>query len=170
MHLLIAFGAILAAILYFVIRARYAVREVRELDRDTKMLQHRAKNGLERLIGSPLSRVRDPRLAATILMIQLVRTGSPITAAERQAIHANMRDRMQVDDPERMFRRAFGYTRERAFFSVFAEELGPLLRSKLNEQERGDLVDMLAEVANAYGEASELQAGSLVRMRKILDR
>lgn len=56
MHLLIAFGAILAAILYFVIRARYAVREVRELDRDTKMLQHRAKNGLERLIGSPLAR------------------------------------------------------------------------------------------------------------------
>lgn len=103
-------------------------------------------------------------------MIQLVRTGSPITAAERQAIHTNMRDRMQVEDPERMFRRAFGYTRERAFFSVFAEELGPLLRSKLKGKERADLVEMLAEVANAYGEASELQAGSLVRMRKILER
>ena len=170
MHLLIAFGAALAAILYFLIRARYAVREVRELDRDTKMLQHRARNGIERLIGSPLSRIRDPRLAATILMIQLVRTGSPITAAERSTIHANMRDRMQVEDTEAMFRRAFGYTRERAFFSIFAEELGPLLRSKLDAQERADLLDMLSEVASAYGEASKLQAGSLVRMRKILDR
>ena len=120
------------------------------------------------VFGSRLERVSDPRLAATILMIQLVRTGSPITAAEKTAIMEIMEDPLGVAQIEDMFVRAWGHTDGSRMFSPVADDLVPMLRRKLTLQERLDLVEILRRVAGAYGEPSELQIEATARLKRRL--
>ena len=161
---------IAAAVLFFMIRANSTVKAVKELDRDTKGIQHRVKGAFQSIVGTPLGRVRDPRLAATILMIQLVRTGSPVTAAEKTKILELMDDPLQIPDASAMFERAWGYTLPRTFFSNTADELLPLLVDRLTIEERRQLIILLTDVANAYNVASELQSAAINRLEKRLLR
>lgn len=121
-----------------------------------------------RLFGSRLERVTDTRLAATILMLQLVRTGSPITAAEKTAIMELMEDPLGIANIETIFVRAWGYTDGSRFFSPVADDLVPMLRRRLTPEERLQLVDMLRAVAGAYGEPSELQLEAIARLKRRL--
>lgn len=166
MHLLLGLLAVAAAICFFVLRANNAVRAAKELNQDTKGLQRRAKTSLEKLVGSKLARVRDPRLAAAILMIQLVRTGSPVTAQEKLVILDLLADPLQVEDRQAMFEKAWEYTQNRAFFSLVSDELLPLLREQLDQQEQLQLIDMLQKTADAYNGASDLQQASINRLKK----
>ena len=140
-----------------------------------------ARNGVQRrtsgpdgdraaftLFGNRLERVADPRLAATILMLQLVRTGSPITAAEKTSIMELMEDPLGIANIEAIFVRAWSYTDGSRIFSPVADDLVPMLRRKLTLQERLDLVEMLRKVAGAYGEPSELQLEAITRLKRRL--
>ncbi len=140
-----------------------------------------SKNGVQRrtsgpdgdraaftLFGNRLERVSDPRLAATILMLQLVRTGSPITAAEKTTIMELMEDPLGIANIEAIFVRAWSYTDGSRMFSPVADDLVPMLRRKLTLQERLDLVEMLRKVAGAYGEPSELQIEATTRLKRRL--
>ena len=165
---LVALLAVLGGIFYLVWRANNAVKSVKELDRDTKGLQRHVRNTAENLIGTKLRRVQDPRLAATILMLQLVRTGSPVTAAEKTKIMELMEDPLRIANIEAIFVRAWSYTEQNRAFSPIADELVPLLRHKLTPDERLELIDMLRKVANAYNEASELQIEAMNRLKRRL--
>lgn len=168
MHILLLFVAVIGGILFWILRAHGTVKHLREVDRDTKGLQRRAKSAIEGIIGTPLGRVRDPRLAAAILMIQLVRTGSPVTAAEKTQILELMESPLAVENVSAMFERAWGYTQARQPFSIVADELLPVLRESLTEPERQQLLDMLARVAGAHSAPSELQREALVRLKRRL--
>jgi uncharacterized tellurite resistance protein B-like protein len=168
MHILIAVAGIIAAVIFFLVRANYAVRAAKELNQDTKGLQRRAHQSFQQIFGTRLSRIRDPQLAATILMIQLVRTGSPVTAQEKTAILDNLADPLGVTSPQAMFERAWGYTENRKFFSLVGDELLPLLRESLTHEEKKQFVEMLEKTANAYSEASDLQQSSISRFKKRL--
>jgi uncharacterized tellurite resistance protein B-like protein len=168
MPVLLGLLAIVGGILYWVIRAHSTVRAVQDINRDTKGLQSRIKYGLQRVIGTPLQRVRDPRLAAVILMIQLVRTGSPVTEAEETTIVELMKHPLGIEDPPSMFGRAWEYTEARRPFSTAADALLPLLRKRLSDDERLDLIDILRQVASAYSEPSELQDEAIVRLKRRL--
>ncbi|MCR4265980.1 TerB family tellurite resistance protein [Nitratireductor sp. ZSWI3] len=168
MHFLIVFLGIVATIAFFIIRAHYAYGVAREINRDTKGLQHRAKRSFQNLVGTRLSRVRDPQLAAAILLIQIVRTGSPVTAQEKTAILDCFHDPMRVENPSAMFAKAWEYTENRAFFSMVADELLPLLRDRLGNTEKQQLVEMLHKVASAYNDVGELQQSSIARLKKRL--
>lgn len=171
MPILLGALGLLLGIMIWIWRAHYTVRAVQELDQDTKALRRRASLGVEDLFGTRLGRVRDARLAATILMIQLVRTGAPITASEKSTILALLEDPLDVEDPGAMFERAWGYTGYRKFFSSTADELLAFLRRQLTPEERLQLVDMLTRVANAYGEASDLQLEAITRLeRRLMSR
>ncbi|WP_204307862.1 hypothetical protein, partial [Klebsiella pneumoniae] len=82
------------------------------------------------------SRIRDPRLAATVLMIQLVRTGAPLTHAERRQIIALLAGPLGIGDPDAMFRKAWRYTRRRGSFPSMADDMVPMLRARLSVDER----------------------------------
>lgn len=168
MPILIAAIAVTAAVLFWILRVHGTVKGLREVDRDTKGLQRRAKSVLEDFVGTPLQRVRDVRLAAVILMIQMVRTGSPITTAEKTRILAYMADPLGIADPSAMFERAWRYTQARRPFSLAADPLLPLLRDSLTETERTDFVAMLTAVAGAHSAPSELQREALARLKRRL--
>jgi uncharacterized tellurite resistance protein B-like protein len=168
MHILIGIIGLAAVILFWTLRAHSTVKAVRDLDRDTKSLQRKAKFGLQNLIGSPYRRIRDPRLAASILMIQLVRTGAPVTADEKLKILELITGTLKIEDPDAMFQKAWRYTRNRGFFSPVADEMVPMLRERLTKHERLQLIDMLQQTASAYGEPSELQAGMIARVKRQL--
>lgn len=168
MHILIAIIGLAAVVLFWTLRAHSTVRAVRDLDRDTKGLQRKAKFSFQNLIGSPYSRIKDPRLAAAILMIQLVRTGAPVTADEKMKILELISETLQIEDPDALFRKAWTYTKQRGFFSPMADELAPMLRERLTRRERLQLIDMLQQTASAYGEPSELQVGMIARLKRQL--
>lgn len=168
MPFLLVAVALLGAILFWVLRAHGTVKQLQEIDRDTKGLQRRAKGAFQDLFGTPLSRVRDVRLAATILMIQIVRTGSPVTATEKTQILECMEDPLAIENVSAMFERAWGYTQARRPFSLVMDELLPLLRDRLTEAERLQLVDMLSKVAGAHSAPGELQREALVRLKRRL--
>lgn len=169
MAIILALAGIVAAVTFFVIRAHSTAQALREVDRDTKGLQHRAKATFQSIIGTPLGRVRDVRLAAVILMIQLVRTGSPVTAAEKSRIQDFMRNPLEIESIAALYEKAWGYTEHRRPFSLVADELVPLLRTALTEPERLHLIEMLDAVASAHSPASELQREALVRLKRRLD-
>ena len=170
MPVLVALAALIGGICFFVWRAHYAVQTVKaakEVDRHTGLGRH-ARNAGSIVFGTCLTRVNDPRLAAVILMLQLVRTGAPVTAAEKTQIMELMEDPLQISNIEMIFVRAWSYTEANRVFSRIADELVPMLRTKLTVDERLQLVDMLRKVANAYGEASELQTEAINRLKRRL--
>ncbi len=167
MPVLLGLMTIFGVVLYWIYRVNSAVDTVNDLDGKTQGLQRHARNiGLD-LFGTRLQRVRDPRLAATILMIQLVRTGA-VTAAERTTIMELMERDLNIAKIQATYVRAWGYTEQNRVFSPIANELVPLLRDKLTIAERGQLIDMLTMVANAYSEASELQVEAIARLKRRL--
>ncbi|KQT50114.1 hypothetical protein ASG52_08620 [Methylobacterium sp. Leaf456] len=168
MPVLIVAITVLAGILFWVLRAHGTVKQIREVDRDTKGLQRRAKSAIQGLIGTPLERVNDVRLAAVILMIQIVRTGSPVTASEKTRILELMENPLQVEAISATFERAWRYTEGRRPFSLVADPLVPLFRERLTEDERLHFVEMLTQVASAHSAPSELQREALVRLKRRL--
>jgi len=78
------------------------------------------------IVGTPLQRVCDVRLAAVILMIQLVRTGAPLTAAEKQVIFALLDDRLRIEDRQVMFERTWPLTEQSRAIRPVADALRPL--------------------------------------------
>lgn len=168
MPALMLLAAVLGGILFWVLRVHGTVRALREVDRDTKGLQGRARSVLHDIFGTQLGRVRDVRLAATILMIQIVRTGSPVTAAEKTQILELMEHPLAVEAISATFERAWGYTQARRPFSLVADELLPLLRESLTGPERAQLVEMLSKVAGAHSSPSELQREAVARLKRRL--
>ena len=165
---LVVLLAIIGGIFYWIWRVNYAVKTVKELHSDTKGLRRRARSTATRLIGTKLQRVQDPRVAATILMLQLVRTGAPVTATEKTQIMELMENPLQIANIETIFVRAWRYTEQNRAFSPIADELVPMLRRKLTPDERMQLIEMLRKVANAYSEASELQVEAMNRLKRRL--
>ena len=171
MPVLVALAALIGTVAYLIWRATYAVQTVqaaKDLDRNTKGLQRHARNAGLTMFGTRLERVQDPRLAATILMLQLVRTGAPVTAAEKTQIMELMESPLAISNIETIFVRAWSYTEQNRVFSPVADELTPLLRKRLTQDERLELIEMLKTVANAYGEASELQVEAINRLKRRL--
>lgn len=120
------------------------------------------------LTRRPLHQLQDVRLAAVILMIQLVRTGAPLTAAEKNVIYELMADPLEIEDRQAMFEAAWQLTDRGRVFSPVADDLTPLLTSRLTMDERLQFIDMLTRVTNAYGEASDLQQEAIVRLKRRL--
>lgn len=168
MPLLLGLVGIIAAILFWVLRVHGTVKGLQAVDRDTKGLQRRAVSTFENIVGTPLQRVRDPRLAATILMIQLVRTGSPLTASEKTRILEFMETPLEIERISATFERAWGYTQARLPFSQVSDQVIPLLRETLTRAERTQLIEMLTQVAGAHSAPSELQREGIARLRRRL--
>lgn len=168
MVVIVAALGILAGILFWILRAHGAAKALGEVNRDTKGLQRKARSALEDIVGTPLKRVRDVRLAGVILMIQIVRTGSPVTAAEKTQILDFMDTPLGIESISATFERAWGYTEARRPFSVAADELLPLLREQLTQAEQLQFVDMLTEVAGAHSPPSELQREAVARLKRRL--
>ncbi|MEE7442367.1 MULTISPECIES: tellurite resistance TerB family protein [Methylobacterium] len=168
MPILLGLIGIIVAGLFWILRTHGTVKGLQEVNRDTKGLQRRAVSTFQNLVGTPLQRVRDPRLAAVILMIQLVRTGSPLTASEKTRILEYMERPLEVDRISATFERAWGYTQARLPFSQVADALAPLLRDALTVSERGELIAMLTQVASAHSPPSELQREGIARLKRRL--
>jgi hypothetical protein len=101
-------------------------------------------------------------------MIQLVRTGAPLTAVEKNVIYELMADPLQIEDRQAMFEAAWQLTDRGRVFSPVADDLTPLLVSRLTMDERLQFIGMLTRVANAYGGASDLQQEAIVRLKRRL--
>ncbi|MCJ2143029.1 TerB family tellurite resistance protein [Methylobacterium sp. E-066] len=168
MPILIAVVGILAAIVFWILRAHRTVQHLNDVNHDTKGLQRRAKSVLEDVFVTFLERVRDVHLAAVILMIQLVRTGSPVTAGEKTRILEFMASPLGITTMSAMFERARRYTQAHQPFSQVADPLIPLLRGQLTVAERTELIDMLTKVAGAHSEPSALQREAIGRLKERL--
>lgn len=168
MPILLGVLGLFGATLCWLFRTHGTVKHLREIDRETKGLQRRAAVAFHDIVGTPLERVRDPRLAATILMIQLVRTGSPLTASEKTKILDLMEERREIVRISATFETAWTYTQARLPFSRVADPLTPLLREALTRAERDELIAILTQVAGAHSAPSELQRNGIAHLKRRL--
>ncbi|SDN18945.1 hypothetical protein SAMN05216360_106210 [Methylobacterium phyllostachyos] len=168
MPLIIVLIGITVAILFWILRVRGTVKTLRDVDRDIRGPQRRVGSAFEDIAGTPLERVRDPRLAATILMIQLVRTGSPLTASEKTQILEFMETPLEIARISASFEWAWTYTQARLPFARVADPLVPLLRRTLTPAERTELIAMLNQVAGAHSAPSQLQREGISHLRRKL--
>ncbi len=175
----VARGAVVLAVaaaaggLYWLLRPKKTARPAQMLADRTIGAPRPLNEGVSGPDSGALSRrslnqVQDVRLAAVILMIQLVRTGASLTAAEKSAIFELMAHPLEVEDRQAMFEQAWQMTDRGRVFSPVADELVPLLIDRLTPDERLEFIDMLSRVANAYGEASDLQPEAIVRLKRRL--
>ncbi|KQP54179.1 hypothetical protein [Methylobacterium sp. Leaf108] len=150
------------------LRTQRTAQDPRASSEDGGPLPQRGRPTLLSVAATPLEGVRDVRLAAVILMIQLVRTGDSVSAAETARILALMRAPLEIEAVADTYERAFGYTDPHRPFSLVADPLLPLFREALTEAERLQFVEMLASVAEAEAPASDLQREALVRLKRRL--
>ena len=120
------------------------------------------------LVEPELGRLRqidDTRFAVAILMLQIVRTGSPVTGAERARMLQFLADPLQVGDPAAMLDKAMGQAAVRRAFHLTAGAVLPLLRRRLTRDEQEALLAMLNAVAGVHNPPSARQGAALARFR-----
>lgn len=102
-----------------------------------------AGHAVEREVARPRARgalghVDDVRLAAVVLMIQLVRTSTTLTAAGRALIYDFMADPLEVEGRQAMFEEAWRLTERGRVFWPMANDLVPLFMTHLTLDERNN--------------------------------
>lgn len=107
------------------------------------------------MFGTSLERVHDVRLAVLIRMIQIVRTGSPVTASEKTQILEFMETSLGIDAMSAAFERLAIHAGASAFLPG-CRPVDSLLPRHLTVAERADLSDMVTSVAGAYSAPSAL--------------
>ena len=166
---LIALLAMLAGIIFWVWRRRYAATGIKDVHQDTNAPRRRARDAADAVLGTRLRRrIEDPAFAATVLMLQLLRGGSHVTAAEKKRVIGFMEEPLRIADVEATYANAWALTDPTRALGPVADDLVPVLRRTLERREQLDLVDMLKAVANAYGEASAAQSEAIDQFRRRL--
>lgn len=90
--------------------------------------------------------IRDPELAAAILLIQAVRSEAPLTTDDKTRIVDLLGGVLHVANPTHLYERAFSYTVRRHKFGAYASELGPLLVDSLPLAQRAEIIGMVREI------------------------
>ena len=157
-------GALLIAAAIWALRRNSPRPDMRQLDRALGGVPAPRKPPAAPELPS-LAGVRDVRLAAAILMVQLVRTGNVVTEQERSCILGFLQEPLRAPDPAALYKQALQLTVPRLPLRVGADALLPLLRRKLDLEERMEFVEMLDAVANAYVEASDLQIEEIAQLK-----
>jgi hypothetical protein len=121
----------------------------------------------ERLRTAHLRTVDDPREAAAILMLLLAREQGDPTREQIALIEDKLRGLGVTQDlPDRMAQVRF-LARQTEGFERAARVFAVLFRNRLTAVERGELVDMLEEVARAEG-PSEIQSEAITAFKPMI--
>lgn len=172
MHILLGILGALGALAFLIYRIHFAVRASREIADaagDARRFVRRAL-WLRRRSADPVSRLTDPREAATILMLAVARAEGDLTDAARGAIQAEMCRRFQMPEQEAaaMFGQLAWATRDLIDVpSRMRKIVRPLLES-CTSGERRELVQMLTAVAKAAGGVTPERLQIVERYRRTL--
>ena len=172
MPVILGFLALLSTIAFFIWRARTAVDASREIvgAADDAIGKIRYWFFRRNYNKHPLQMLDDPREAAVAWMVGLAQDDGAISARELAEINVQMRDVLELDNPTEVLARARWATRDVRSVELCARHLTPMLRGKLGDYERGQLLEMLAAVAAADGAVNAEHAAMLERWRAELLR
>jgi uncharacterized tellurite resistance protein B-like protein len=121
----------------------------------------------ERLRTAHLRTVDDPREAAAILMLLLAREQGDPTREQIALIEDKLRGLGVTHDlTERMAQVRF-VAKQTESFNTAARVFAALFRNRLSEDERGELIAMLEEVARAEG-TSESQSEAITALKPMI--
>jgi uncharacterized tellurite resistance protein B-like protein len=128
----------------------------------------RRREAREAARAAPLRAVDDPRDAAAVLMLLVARAHGDPTREQIAAIENKLREvfGFQRELTERMTHARF-IARHAETFSQAAAIFAPLFKQRLSFTERGDLIDMLEEVARNE-EPSEVQAEAIASFKPLI--
>lgn len=167
--ILLSVLGVLGFLLWRLNSANQAAREIIDTADQARGFWRRFQWG-RKVNVNPLDAIEDPREAVATLMVVLAQSDGEITERERTVILGLLVETFQANgkqaeeflaharwlaresrDPENCFRRVF-----------------PLLQKRLGPTERSDLVAMLHKVANADGQAAQLESEAVRRIERAL--
>lgn len=174
MHILIGLMGLIAAVGFWIYRARDAARGAQELadlageaaNLPRKMrFQHKARK-------KGLAMVEDPREAALILMLGVARTAGEVSLEQKSIIRTQAMQHFQVneDEAEELLARAAWASSDLANPDNAITRMIDLIAQSVSDNERAGMLDMLRAVARAEGEENVTpeQANFISRCRERL--
>ena len=128
----------------------------------------RRREAREAARAAPLRAVDDPRDAAAVLMLLVAHADGDPTREQIAAIASKMRlvFGFERELTERMTQARF-IARHAETFSQAAAIFAPMFKQRLSHAERGELIDMLEEVARNEG-PSEIQIEAIASFKPMI--
>lgn len=172
MHILLALLSALGAVAFFVIRANYAAQAARDLGdaaTEVKGLVRRSR-WKRRTKVDHIRAVRNPRLAAAVMMCAMAKSDGDLSQCEVAAILCQLRGPLGLADAEakEILAEARWLTGDMKELSAMLRRASTPIQALCSDDERAELIQMLTAVAEADGPANDIQRDALDRLRREL--
>lgn len=174
MHIVIGVITALGALAFWIIRAReaaHAAHELGDMAGDVRGLFRRRRWRKKTEID--LSRqVKDPSLAAAVMMCATAQSDALLTEREHQVMLDLMQRNMGLDaqKAEELFAQARWLTSDMKDLDATLRRVSRPVIDSCTVEDRNDLIAMLTAVAEAEGPADPLQQAAIERLRHDLIR
>lgn len=130
-----------------------------------KYKRHKFRQKVE---GSVLTAVDDPRAAAVIMMFAMINEERSIDESAEKAVGDEIKSRMGIADPTELIVFGKWAASQNVDANQVSRTFGKLWVGALSEEERKDLVRMVARMANLHGEQTPAQANEIAKLRERL--
>jgi uncharacterized tellurite resistance protein B-like protein len=120
-----------------------------------------------RTVVDPVRAIDDPRLAASVMMYVIGRCDGDITETEKTVILTQMRDVLELSEPEakEMQAQARWLTTDARDETTFLRRASRSILAHCDDREKRQLIDMLRTVAEIDDGASDVQEDAIRRLR-----
>lgn len=172
MHILLAILGAIGTIVFFVIRANQlnrAGRELAETAGDVKKFVRRSR-WQSKTKTDPIKDIRDPRLAAAVMMYAIAKSDGDVTERQRSSILEQLRDGLGMDYEEagEILGQARWLTQDLHDVTTILRRAAAPVEASCTVEECRDLIEILEHVAGVEGGMTDAQKNSLDGLRRRL--
>ena len=159
----------LAFLLWRIKMASDAAKDIAETAQGAKNYMRR-RRWEKRAMADPIKDMDDPREAAATMMTALASYDGVMSEREENVILQEMKKHFGADDHMAAELLAHGrwLSKDAGDLNAFLSRLMPPLVRHLGPKEKHDLLGMLNNVANANGEASDLEKDAILFIKRHL--
>lgn len=127
------------------------------------------KRFLKKVDAATLDSITDPRIAAAVVVVAIARSDSGELSQEQEAVlQAQLASVAGVDNPIEEITFAKWATKDMQDLHTLNRRLLPVLAGNLGMRQRGELVAMVQEVANADRDVSAIQSQAIDNLKRRL--
>lgn len=172
MHIVLGVLTFLGVVGLWIWRARMAAEAAQEIGDMAGDARGLVRGWLWRRRGiqSLADHIKEPSLAAAVMMCAVAQSDSLLSEREQAAIIEQMEGRMGIGraEADELFARARWLTRDmKSLDAVLRQASGPILET-CTAEEKAELIAMLTAVAQTEGEIDPLQQDAIERLQRKL--
>ncbi|MCF6197882.1 MAG: TerB family tellurite resistance protein [Hyphomicrobiaceae bacterium] len=170
MHILLGILGVIGSLGMLLWRIKMASDAAKDIAQTAQGAKNylRRRRWEKRATADPLKDMEDPREAAATMMAALAAYDSTISEREEKTILHEIKTNFDTDDRLASELLAHGrwLSKDAGDLNSFLSHLMPPIMRHLGPKEKNDLLTMLTNVANANGEASDLEKDAILFVKR----